>query len=331
MTKLQSNYSSSSPPLHIHTPLIPSPSLSPNQSILLKLDNLQPSGSFKLRGHGHLIQQSSLSGIEHFFSSSGGNAGAAVAYACHQLSLSCTIVLPKTTPQFMLQRLRKIATNVIVHGDVWDEADTYARKLVEENKDQGLYVSPFDDELLWQGHATLVEELYQDLKGEQPKCIVVSVGGGGLFLGIIEGLRRVGWMDTMVVAAETEGTASFAKMMESGGQRVRLKQVSGLAKSLGALEVSEQCRQLIQQNTGNIKSVVVTDRDAVQACSWFSVRHRMLVEPACGAAIAATRILRDEGKLENGKTILVICGGEMVSSDLLNEWVELTDAIKEKL
>lgn len=255
-------------------------------------------------------------GVQHFVSSSGGNAGAAVAYAGKRLGVAVTIVVPESTPEFMKIRLRKEGAEVVVHGSVWDMADDYAQKLAQEKG--SLHISPFDDPRLWTGHATIIDELADELEGK-PAAIVVSVGGGGLLLGVAKGMRRKGWDDVPIIAAETEGAESFAKMLEAG-HVITLPKISSIAKSLGALAVSEGCAQLVRDGR-HIISCVVTDRNAVEACSTLAVHHRTLVEPACGAAVAALDSVSIEGTV-----VVIVCGGNMSSPRLLRQWIEETGA-----
>lgn len=306
--------------LHIETPLIESPYLTTQtgNTILLKMDNMQPGGSFKIRGHGHLVSTHVANGKRHFISSSGGNAGMAVAIASRKLGVSATIVVPESTPAFMVERLRLVDAHVVVHGTVWNLADEHARKLAQAES-TAVYVSPFDDRLLWTGHASLVHELKAQMADVKPAALIVSVGGGGLFLGVIEGLRRQGWKDVPVIAAETKGADSFAHML-SEGRVVHLDTISSIAKSLGALAVSQHCADVVRAGWP-VKSVVVSDRDAVEACSTLAVHHRILVEPACGAAVAAASKL---DKSYNGPIVVVICGGSMTSPSLLREWLRST-------
>ena len=109
--------------LHIRTPLIESLSLSKKwgRRVLLKLENLQPTGSFKIRGIGLLCQTGKSDGVEHFVSSSGGNAGYAAAYAAKQLGATITVFVPTTTPPDLRQRIELQGAEVKVAGDVWDE------------------------------------------------------------------------------------------------------------------------------------------------------------------------------------------------------------------
>lgn len=312
------------PRLHLKTPLIESPALTAlcNRRVLLKLDNLQPSGSFKIRGHGHLVQTHAAAGITHFISSSGGNAGAAVAEAGRLVGARVTIVLPSSTPNFMLQRLKAAGAEVRVEGSVWDEADAVARKLAHADE-HAVHVSPFDDPLLWQGHASLVTELAADLS-EPPAAVAVSVGGGGLLLGTVTGLRDAKWAHVPIIAAETIGADSLSKALQAG-QIVRLPEISSIAKSLGALAVSQSCMDVVSEGA-KIMSQVVSDREAVEACSFLATKHRFLVEPACGAAIAAAIHAAPKLPVGDAPIVVVVCGGNMASPALLADWMAATGA-----
>lgn len=327
---------------HIRTPLISSDLLSEKvgRQVYLKLENLQPGGSFKIRGHGHLVATHVRNGCRHFISSSGGNAGMAVALACRAEGVHATIVVPETTPEFMVRRLRAVGAEVKIHGAVWDIADEHARALVQVNQNGRVYVSPFDNELLWEGLGPYVEEIRDDLHGVKPSAIIVSVGGGGLFLGTALGCSKLKWDDVCIVAAETTGADSFAQMLQQQSV-VTLPAITSIAKSLGALAVSERCVDLVVRQGRPVQSVVVSDREAVEGCSFLATHHRMLVEPACGAALAAVTKLSsktvnantaktDNGTITNGfisnegPIVVVVCGGSMASPELLREWVKST-------
>lgn len=315
-------------PMHVWTPLLHSVSLSAlaGRDILLKMEANQPSGSFKIRGVGNLCSKAAANGAVHFVCSSGGNAGAAVAHAGQRLGIKTTIVVPSTTPTFMVARLQGSGADVQVHGDVWDRADAYARQLVDEMPDgTAVYVSPFDHPDLWKGHSSIVHELLEDLDGNKPQAIVVSVGGGGLFLGVAEGCRAVGWDDVPIIAAETEGADSFAAMLRAGNRAVSLPAITSIAKSLGALAVSKKCEEWAKDGRP-IHSSVVSDREAVQACAALATHQRVLVEPACGAAVAAA--VRDSASRFNGSgpIVVVVCGGNIASPQLLAQWMQMTGA-----
>ncbi len=199
--------------LHIHTPLIESRSLSlaAGRNIWLKLDALQPCGSFKLRGVGHACEVHQARGARQFISSSGGNAGLAVAYAGRKLGVPVTVVVPETTTERAKELLRLEDANVVVHGSSWQEANALAQTLVGPDD---AFIHPFDDPLLWAGHASLIDEVAE--AGVKPDAVVLSVGGGGLLSGVVEGLQRNGWGDVPVLAVETHGARRCTRPCRRG-------------------------------------------------------------------------------------------------------------------
>ena len=300
-------------PLHIETPLLLSRplSVSAGRSVWLKMDALQPPGSFKIRGMGLACEEHRRRGARRFVSSSGGNAGLAVAYAGRMLSVPVTVVVPETTSLRAKELLALEAAEVIVHGASWQEANALALSMVGA---EDAFLHPFDDPLLWRGHATMIDEVRQS--GLKPDAIVLSVGGGGLLSGVAEGLHRNGWGDVPILAVETEGAASFHQTLKAG-RLVELDAITSVATSLGAKRVCERAFQWSKEHP--IRSVVVSDRAALSACTRFLDDHRLLVEPACGASLALAYDRAAE--LEEFDTVLVIvCGGATATLDQIKQW-----------
>jgi len=303
--------------LHIHTPLIESRplSLAAGRSIWLKLDALQPCGSFKLRGVGHACEVHHARGARHFVSSSGGNAGLAVAYAGRKLGVPVTVVVPETTSDRAKELLRLEDAKVVVHGSSWQEANELAQTLVGADD---AFIHPFDDPLLWTGHASLVDEVAA--AGIKPDAVVLSVGGGGLLSGVVEGLKRNGWDDVPVLAVETEGAASLHAAVQAG-HSVELERIASVATSLGAKRVADQALVCVREHP--VHSVLVTDRAALEACEQFLSDHRVLVEPACGAALA---LAYAPGKLAGYQNVLVVvCGGATATLGQIQDWLKQVD------
>lgn len=299
--------------IHIETPVIASRALSlrTGKQVRLKLEALQPSGSFKTRGIGHACEVYQSRGAKRFISSSGGNAGYAVAYAGRMLATPVTVVVPATTSQRAQQLIRSEGAEVIVHGESWMEANAKAQQLMTATD---AFLHPFDDPLLWTGHASMIDELAR--QGERPDLVICSVGGGGLLCGVVEGLQRNGWGSVPVIAAETAGTESFAKAVENGAPTL-LPGISSIATSLGARQVCDRAFALTQEH--HIESVVVSDAAAVAACEEILLEHRMLVEPACGASVAALHSASP--LLEQARSVVVIlCGGVGITAGQLAQW-----------
>lgn len=303
-------------PLHINTPLVESRplSLAAGRSVWLKLEALQVPGSFKIRGIGFACETYAERGARRFVSSSGGNAGLAVAYAGRRLTIPVTVVVPETTSERAKELLRLENAEVIVHGASWQEANEFALSLVGAND---AFLHPFDDPLHWQGHATMIDEVV--LSGIRPDVVVLSVGGGGLLSGVAEGLHRNGWGHIPMIAVETEGAASFHEATKAG-QAVQLERIASIATSLGAKQVCERAVQWWKERS--IRSVVVSDQSALMACERFLADHRILVEPACGASLALA--YEKASELEEFDTMLiVVCGGATATIDQIRQWSKM--------
>ncbi|MDP6775583.1 MAG: pyridoxal-phosphate dependent enzyme [Candidatus Latescibacteria bacterium] len=301
-------------PLHTVTPLWESDPLSEalGARVRLKMEAFQPVGSFKIRGIGHACQQSCEAGASHLVSSSGGNAGYAAAYAARRLGVEATIIVPETTSERSRKLIQGEGARVIEHGPSWDEAHAYGLDFAEQHG--AVYIHPFDEPKVWSGHAALVEEVAET--GWKPDALVVSVGGAGLLCGILEGLHRVGWTDVRIVATETRGAESFAASVEAD-RLVTLDRIASIAVTLGARTVTPKALDWSRRHP--IVPCVVSDREALEACRRFAGDHRVLVELACGAALAAV-YGRAEPLLGLEDVLVIVCGGAGVTLDLMDEW-----------
>lgn len=298
-------------PLHINTPLLESSTISKktDHQIFLKMEALQPTGSFKIRGIGHLCSELARNGARRFVTSSAGNGGLAVTYAGSKLNIPVTVVVWKTVSETTREKLRREGAEIIVHGNDWMEANKLAQSMCEE---KGVsFVHPFDHPLLWEGHASLIHEV--KAVGLIPDAVVVAVGGGGLLSGVIQGLHEVGWSKTPVFTAETSGAASLAESVKAG-QLITLDKIDTIALSLGARRVAEQAFEWTQKHS--IIPVVVSDAQAIDAVFQFADDQRILIEPACGAALAVVYGKHPE-LMTYEKILVVVCGGCNVDLNLL--------------
>ena len=302
-------------PLHIETPLIESLALGLGikGTAWLKMEASQPSGSFKLRGIGHACRQYAARGASAFITSSGGNAGLAVAYAGRKLGLPVTVVVPETTTERTKELIKQEDAHVFVKGRSWNEAHEYA---LGKSGERTAYIHPFDDPLLWEGHATIIDEIHN--YGFKPDAVVLSVGGGGLLCGVLEGLHRRGWNDVPVLAVETIGADSLHAAIRADGL-VSLDRITSIATSLGAKQVSKRAFDWTKQHY--IVSHLVSDSEAVAACMAFLRDHRLVVEPACGAALAAVyqpvAFLKDKHDV-----LIIVCGGVGITIEQLQGWLK---------
>lgn len=301
-------------PLHIVSPLLQSRPLSilSGKTVWLKYDALQPSGSFKLRGIGAICEEYARQGKIRFISSSGGNAGIAVAYAGRRLSIPVTVVVPETTTSRAKGLIEEEGASVIVHGASWMEANALAQSMLDRDS---AFIHPFDDPTIWAGHATLIDEV---VRANVPfDAVLLSVGGGGLLSGVVEGLRRNGLGEIPVVAIETQGADSLAQSV-SAGEQIELDAITSIATSLGAKKVCANAWRVTQSH--DVRCHVVSDLEALEACEKFLHDHRVLVEPACGATLAA--IYSGDRSIIAGfeAPLAVVCGGATVTYEQIREW-----------
>jgi len=307
---------------HIVSPCVKSFPLSRRleTDIYLKLDNFQPTNSFKVRGIGNVCYKSvTQRGVKYLVASSGGNAGYAVAYCARILGVPATVVIPNTTVSFMREKISGEGAIVVVHGNTWAEANEKAKEIVSQTPFSEL-IPPFDHPDIWEGHTSIVEELHEQLP-KKPDAIICVVGGGGLLCGLAKGLDKVGWGDVPIIATETEGSTKLKESLRTGTV-VKIDKISTIAKALG---VSYVTKEVLELNT-QIIPTIVSDRDTVNAIVQMSNDHHMLLEPSCAAGVS---LLYNEDKsviepfLGPDKLIVVIiCGGNMVNLTLVNDWIE---------
>ncbi|KAM0277238.1 hypothetical protein ACHAQH_005959 [Verticillium albo-atrum] len=342
----------------METPLIPSPHLSraAGCNIYLKLENLQPSGSFKSRGIGNLMLQeiasrpASQSNL-HFYSSSGGNAGLACATSAQALNRPATIVTPTFASPLIVSKLRLLGAEVEKVGANWAVADKHLRDNLVANNPHAVYVPPFDHPHVWDGASTIVDELVKQAPGDI-HGVACSVGGGGLLNGLFQGIEKheanrtsltPPWREGKlppVLAVETRGADSLNASVEAG-EHVTLPDITSIARCLGAVRVSSKTWEWAQRKarlgpsevtnaeaTGpaELESVAVDDSEAALACVQFADDSRFVVEVACGATIAACYNGLLKQRLGRGMTddewrgkniVVIVCGGSDVSLEVL--------------
>ncbi|PNF37463.1 L-serine dehydratase/L-threonine deaminase [Cryptotermes secundus] len=315
-------------PLHFVTPLKYSKALSefiPGATELyIKLENCQPSGSYKIRGVGRLARKLKERGCQQLVSASGGNAGVAAAYASRIIDIPCTVYVPQSTEPACIKLIKDNGAQVKIVGSSYSMAEEIA---IKEAENPGIgFLSPYNHAEIWAGNSTMMDELKVQLPSK-PSTIVLSVGGGGLLLGVLKGLERLGWQDVPVVAMETFGAHCF-NLSVKAKKIVALEKITSIAKCLGARTVAPHLLEILPHF--NIISEVVTDAQAVRSCIKFADDEHILVEPGCGATLSAVYCgvlekLQTEGVLPHltmGPVVVIVCGGNSVSLSLLKEWAE---------
>lgn len=263
--------------------------------LALKLESLQSAGSFKARGAFHklLLRKPPAAGV---IAASGGNHGAAVAFAARALGHKAEIFVPTLASQAKVRRLRDFGATVHQIGAVYAEAREASIRRAQETG--AMTVEAYDDPEVFAGAGTIAREFAEDAAFD---TLLVAVGGGGLISGCVAAL---GDNATKVVAVETEGTPTLARALEAG--RPVEVAVSGLAAD--ALGASRIGASNFEQVRDRVSSVLVGDDDLrrAQRALWSEIR--IVAEPA-GAAGLAALTAGAYRPLKGERVGILICGG----------------------
>ncbi|KAI0060883.1 tryptophan synthase beta subunit-like PLP-dependent enzyme [Artomyces pyxidatus] len=345
--------------LWLETPLIPSSHISarlgPQYTVYLKLDNLQPSHSFKFRGLSHFVQHHrALHGPAlHVVCASGGNAGLAAACASQAVGVRCTVYLPEGVAASTQAYLRTLGAELVVAGAFY--AETLAAAEAAAAGDEKAVLAPaYESPILWEGHASMVEEIKAQLPTDvTPDAIFCDVGGGGLLAGIMVGCKTVGWDDVPIIGLETHGSDCFYQSMlanrqpslkpregvtirhdtEHGVKIAHVHKLTSLATSLGASEPSPGVVKMALERKGNIVCATIPDELCMQAARSFADDHKFLVELACAAALAPAykHVLLQHvlppatGDGRKRTLVFIVCGGFKVSQNDMEEYGRLLE------
>lgn len=252
------------------------PILTVDPGLHLKLDLLQPTGSFKVRGAFSLL--TSRPGLGRVVAASGGNFGSAVAYAGSRLGIDVDVFIPSTSPNTKVERVRSLGATVHVIDGYYSEALAASREFLTVN--EALEAHAYDQPEVVAGQGTCGREILEQLPGVDH--VLVAVGGAGLIGGIASWIRQ----EARVVAVETEGTASLHAALEAG-EPVSVEVGGSAADSLGASRVGEigfhAATRWVDQ------AVLVTDDAVAEAQHWLWDACRLVAEPGGAAALAALR------------------------------------------
>jgi threonine dehydratase len=269
-------------------------------SVFFKLETLQPTHSFKVRGaFNALIQLSDAQKKRGVVTASGGNHGLAVAYAAQVLGIPATVYLPESATEAKLAAIRLLRPEIIVHGAAWDDANALAMRVARESG--RTYVHPFDDRTVMAGQGTIVLELLQQLPA--PALIVASIGGGGLISGIISATKHFS-PATRVVGVETEGADSMFQSRKAG-TIVMLPAITSIAETLGARKTEATQFEIVSNHVFDL--VTVSDKSAMRALVEILETEKLLTEPAASCSVAALI----EGKIPvtaEENVVVVLCG-----------------------
>ncbi|MBN3924570.1 threonine ammonia-lyase, biosynthetic [Nostoc sp. NMS4] len=289
------------------TPLEYAPNLSArlNNQLLLKREDMQSVFSFKLRGaYNKMVQLPAEILAKGVIAASAGNHAQGVALAAQRLGTRAIIVMPVTTPQVKVDAVRMRGGAVVLYGNTYDDAYSYARELEVE---KGLtFIHPFDDPHVIAGQGTIGMEILRQY--QQPiHAIFVAIGGGGLISGIGAYVKRLR-PEIKIIGVEPVDADAMSQSLKAG-HRVRLSQVGLFADGVAVREVGEETFRLCQQYVDEI--ILVDTDDTCAAIKDVFEDTRSILEPAGALAIAAAKAYAEREQIEGQTLIAIACGANM--------------------
>jgi threonine dehydratase len=289
------------------TPLVRSQFLSNlcSGDVFLKLENLQVTNSFKIRGAFnrflHLSLEEKARGI---VTASAGNHGQAVAFAARKLNFPAKIVVPKNTPKIKIGGIKKYGVDLRLFGDIYDEAEQKAKDLARE---EGLvFVSPYNDELIIAGHGTIGLEIIDTLPNVD--TVIVPVGGGGLISGISIALKSIK-PNVCVVGVQSEASPVMYESLKAG-KIVDARMTESIAEGLsGGIEKDSLTFKIAQEYVDEV--LLVREETIRRAVYLLWDCEKQVVEGSGAAAIAP--ILENESVFAGKTVVSVITGGNIAA------------------
>ena len=268
--------------------------------LLLKLENLQVTGSFKARGAVNKLLSLETSEVRRgLVTASGGNHGVGVAYAGWIAGAPVTVFFPRPTPRGKIERVERWGARVVLEGHVYDEANHAATTMARQ--DGLVYVHAFADPEVIAGQGTIGPELLAD--APDIDWLVVAVGGGGLIAGIgaaVKALRP----KTRIIGVEPTGAPKLYRSLEEN-RLVELAEVTTAAGTLAPLVSAEINFELVRQHVESI--VLVTDDEMRAAARWLWLEMGIAAEMSGAAALAALR--SGHVPVQAGETVCaLVCG-----------------------
>ena len=284
------------------TSLIPSPKISANNNIYLKTENLQVTGSFKVRGAGYMISQlSEEEKARGVVACSAGNHAQGVALAAQKYGIKATICLPDGAPISKVEATKSYGAEVVMVKGVYDDAYKRALELRDE---KGLtFVHPFDDDDVIAGQATIALEILNNMKNID--AVVVPIGGGGLISGIAYAIKHLA-PHIKVYGVQALGAPSMYNSLKSGNIET-LESVSTIADGIAVKRPGENTFKMCSQYVDEV--ITVTEGEISSAILALIEQHKMIAEGAGAVAVAAAMF--DKIPMKNKNVVCVVSGGNI--------------------
>lgn len=287
-----------------NTPLSKAPILSEtfNSEIYFKKENLQLTGSFKLRGAfnrvASLTQEKRDGGV---VAASAGNHAQGLAYAAHHFNCEATIFMPEATPLTKVSGVKSYGANVILCGENFDEAYEAAMKFSEENNKE--FIHPFADDDVISGQGTIALEILEEIK--DLKQIIVPIGGGGLIAGIAIAAKSIN-PDIKIIGVVASGARAMKDSYRSQ-MPIDSLSVRTIADGIAVRDVTPKLLDIIIDYVDDI--VEVSDNEIANAILFLLEKHKLVVEGA--GAVATAAIMHEKIEIEDSKVCAIVSGGNI--------------------
>ena len=272
--------------------------------LLLKCENFQPMGAFKIRGAYNMLAQLSSDALSRgVITYSSGNHGQAVALAAKLLGATAVIVMPTTAPKVKIEGAQGFGAEVTFAGTTSLERKARAEEIAAE---RGLtMVPPFDHPMIIAGQGTVGLEILDQCP--DVATVVVEVGGGGLSSGVAAAIKQRK-SDVRVVGVEPEGAAKMSRSLEAGTP-VTLERVASIADGLMTVRPGDLTFEHVRTFVDQV--VTVTDAEMVRAIQWLYRHARLVVEPSGSVTTAAVMLGRGGIDPSQGPVVAIVSGGNV--------------------
>ena len=300
----------------IHSPIFSKES---GNEVFIKPENLQKTGSFKIRGaYNKITNLSDEEKKKGVIASSAGNHAQGVAYGAKESGIKAVIVMPKSTPLIKVESTKQYGAEVVLHGDVYDDAFKKAKEL--EEKKGYVFVHPFDDKDVIYGQGTITLEILEDLP--ETDIILVPIGGGGLISGIACAAKILK-PEIKIIGVEPEGAASAYEAIKEN-KVVELKEANTIADGTAVKKIGDLNFEYIKKYVDEI--ITVSDYELMEAFLLLVEKHKIIAENSGILSVAATKKIKEKNK----KVVPVISGGNidvLMISSMINKGLIRRDRI----
>ena len=287
--------------------------------VYIKPENLQKTGSFKIRGaYNKITNLNDEEKKKGVIASSAGNHAQGVAYGAKESGIKAVIVMPKSTPLIKVESTKQYGAEVVLHGDVYDDAFKKAKEL--EEKEGYIFVHPFDDEDVIHGQGTIALEILEELP--ETDIILVPIGGGGLISGIACAAKILK-PEIKIIGVEPDGAASAYEAIKED-KVIELKEANTIADGTAVKKIGNTTFEYIKKYVDEI--ITVSDYELMESFLLLVEKHKIIAENSGILSLAALKKLKEKNK----KVVSVVSGGNidvLMISSMINKGLIRRDRI----